>query len=164
MEVLEQVCEEAERLEERIASCKTLEPTEEMVLNGTIKHHRLFFQVLKDTSRLYIRQCVYMVAPVSIKSTMFVGRIMNNIKRLFNTVMDPALLFPLFIIGVDTVTTHVRNWVINAMKELHKRVGSGNILVAIELLYKIWEKNDEGRIHVFWPQVAKENGMVISLA
>lgn len=164
VEVLEEVCEGAEILEERIESCKTLEPTEDMVLNGTIKHHRLFFEVLKDTSRLYIRQCVYMVAPVSIKSTMLVGRIMNNIKRLFGTVMDPALLFPLFILGVDTVTSYVREWVINEMKDLHKRVGSGNILVAIELLHKIWERNNEGQIHVFWPQVAKENGMIISLA
>lgn len=164
VEVLEDVCVEAERLEERIEACRTLEPTEEMVLNGTIKYHRLFFEVLKDTSRLYIRQCVYMVAPVSIKSTMFVGRIMNTIKKLFGTIMDPALLFPLFILGVDTVTKNVRDWVITEMKELHKRVGSGNILVAIELLYKIWGINEGGRVHVLWPQVAKDNGMMISLA
>lgn len=164
IEVLEEVCREAEVLEQRIENCKTLEPTEEMVLNGTLMYHRMFFTVLKDTARLYIRQCVYMVAPVSIKSTMLVGRIMNTIKKLFGTVIDPALLFPLFILGVDTVTKYVRDWVIGAMKDLHKRVGSGNILVAIELLEKIWEQNNEGRIHVLWPQVAKEHGLLVSLA
>ncbi|CAH6719271.1 hypothetical protein CLIB1444_02S04720 [[Candida] jaroonii] len=164
MDVLEDVCEAAERLEVRIENCKPLEPTEGMLKNGTLVYHEIFFKLLKDTARLYIRQCVYMVAPVSIKSTMIVGRMMNQLKKLFGSEIDPALLFPLFIMGVDTVSIYVRDWVIKMMKDLYGRVGSGNILVAIKLLHKVWDSNNDGKIHVFWPQVAKDHGLLVSLA
>lgn len=164
MDVLEDVCEAAESLEVRIENCKPLEPTEGMLKNGTLVYHEIFFKLLKDTARLYIRQCVYMVAPVSIKSTMIVGRMMNQLKKLFGSEIDPALLFPLFIMGIDTVSIYVRDWVIKMMKDLYGRVGSGNILVAIKLLHKVWELNNEGKIHVFWPQVAKDHGLLVSLA
>jgi hypothetical protein len=163
-DVVEEVCREAEVLEQRIEHCQTLEPTEEMVVNGTLVYHQMFFSVLKDTARLYIRQCVHMVASVSTKSTMLVSRIIRTIRELFGTVIDSALLFPLFILGVDTVASDARAWVIRALYDLHKRVGSGNILVAIELLQKIWDRNNEGRIHVLWTQVAMEHGLLVSLA
>lgn len=161
---LEQICEEGELLELRINQCQSLPPTDDIINSSTLIYHRIFFNLLKDAARLSLRQCVYMDAPVSIKTSIIVGRMIKTIRQLFGTVMDPALLFPFFTLAIDTVSFSVREWVIKSMHELYDRMGSGNILLAIELIEKVWSKNNEGKVHIFWPQKAKEYGLFVSLA
>ncbi|KAG7908131.1 hypothetical protein KL906_003548 [Ogataea polymorpha] len=158
----ELVCK-AEVLEQEIHNCLPLDFTDEIINSGTLEYHYTFFEVLRDVATLYLRQCVYYEASTSLKTTIIVSSLIRNIPILFKTVMDPALLFPLFILGVDTIGDY-RIWIKDELDNLHDRMGAGNTEEAAKLLQVIWEKNPDGAKHVFWPQVAKKQVLLVSLA
>lgn len=125
-------------------------------------YHLLFFKVLRNTTRICLRQFVraYLWAEGEVEK--LIVETIGDIDRIFGTDLETSLLFPIFIIGIEAVG-ETRDWVIYLLRRLHERVGSGNIMAALDFLQLFWNQIEtEG--YICWHKFANENNMHISLA
>jgi transcriptional activator protein UGA3 len=127
-------------------------------------YHVNVFRVFALAAKLYLRQMVDRVGSISVESQLLVAQLLDGICHVLDTPAESALLFPLFVAGVDSITDADRARVSVLFGKIHASCGINNIKVAHDLLLMVWEKNESGQRYVDWALLANSCGWCLSFA
>ena len=70
---------------------------------------------------------------------------------------------PFFLLGVDLISNHKRNWYKEELERLYLTTKKAPLMTCVELLEKVWEINATGSIHVDWKAIAQKYELDICL-
>lgn len=129
-----------------------------------LQHHLNIFNFYKDVGFIYIRQCVYHLHPLSLRSLLLVNKVLPQVSNILGSPTQGMMLFPMFILSVDVVSPEMRQWTLDKLRKLYAEMKMNNIAKAIDLLKCVWDRNCQGQKYVFWPDLAEENGWNITFA
>jgi hypothetical protein len=127
-------------------------------------YHVALFRVFVLTGHLYLRQSVLRSNSTAIESQLLVSQLIEASRFIVGTPAESALLFPLFVAGVDAATAEDRVGVSELLDGLWVSCGIKNIRTARALMEEVWERNECGERYVDWAVLARDRGWCVSFA
>ena len=114
------------------------------------------FQTYKLAAELYIRQSILRAGTADIISTLTATKTMEHLRRVLGTPSESQMLFPLFLVGVNTPDQNGRGEVVQIFNRFNERVKCGNIQAVYSLLLEVWKRDPDGDRFVDWRRIADE--------
>ena len=114
------------------------------------------FQTFKIAAELYIRQAVLRTGSADLTSQVLAQRTMQHLRLVLGTSSESQMLFPVFIVGVNTVGQAPRAEIVEIFNRFNERVKAGNIQAVYSLLLEVWKRDPDGDRFVDWRRIADE--------
>ena len=114
------------------------------------------FQTFKIAAELYIRQAVLRTGSADLTSQILAQRTMQHLRLVLGTSSESQMLFPVFIVGVNTTGQAGRSEIVGVFNRFNERVKAGNIQAVYSLLLEVWKRDPEGDRFVDWRRIADE--------
>lgn len=164
---LELVLNESETLEKQILKIfKTSHWSTKLIP----LHHKIQSTFAQKTALLYLYQMVYRQTPLSPKTILVVKGLITDAEQLFEEFRNPAesrksvlFILPLFLLGVDIVSTNKRNWYSRELNNLYQSTHKEPLMTCIDLLEKVWKMNAFGTTFVDWRALCEKYNLYVCL-
>lgn len=166
---LEFVLQESERIEKLISETSKNSNWDHLIIPF---HHKLQSTFAQKASLLYLYQTVYRQTSLSPKTILLVKSLLKDVEQLFGELkfLSPeesqkSVLFilPLFVLGVDLISTHKRSWFKDELMNLYSLTKKEPLRTCVEMLEKVWEMNSTGTMFVDWRMLSYKYSMFICL-
>jgi hypothetical protein len=114
------------------------------------------FQTFKFAAELYLRQAVLRAGSSDLRSSILATRTMQHLRLVLGTSSESQMLFPLFLVGVNTADRASREEIVQTFNRFNERLKCGNIQAVYSLLLEVWKRDPDGDRFVDWRSLADE--------
>ncbi|ODQ64882.1 hypothetical protein NADFUDRAFT_66016 [Nadsonia fulvescens var. elongata DSM 6958] len=159
-----QITEKALALEEKIHSCIPDTRDVTKLTASDLESQLMLFETFQITAKLHLKQSVLRINPSSLIMQGLADDLTNSLDKVLETPVEGGLCFPLFIVGVNSVSMECRNEIMSRFETFQTRNCARNIRRAIQLLQEVWKLDPDGTKHVDWYGIIKKRGWDISFA
>lgn len=122
------------------------------------------FQTYKFAAELYLRQTVLHTGSADLSSRILAQRTLQHLRLVLGSPSESQMLFPLFVVGVNTADQASRQEIVEMFNRFNERVKCGNIQAVYSLLLEVWKRDPEGDRYVDWRRIADEVSAVAKIA
>lgn len=122
------------------------------------------FEAFQLASKLYLRQAILKLNPLLWECQMLVHDLIKCLDVLIELPMQAAMVFPIFIAGIFTVTDAGRDAMRHRYDTFMRIYGPWNVVRVKALVEHIWRENPQGDKVVDWHAVLNDLGWEINFA